>query len=68
MAQNIHERMEDRIALSRAYAEDGAFHSAARVLSEFAAELIAHGDFCNELLSPDQAPAPVAEGGHNAEA
>jgi hypothetical protein len=46
----IHELMEDRIGLATIYAEDGAFHSAARVLRELASSIEQHASACDAAL------------------
>jgi hypothetical protein len=47
---NIHQHIRERIDLAAFYAEDGAFHTAARVLRELAERLDNHADDRDERL------------------
>lgn len=39
---NVHERIKEQVDLAKIYAEDGAFHSAAKVLRKLADEVEQH--------------------------
>lgn len=41
---DMRKRLRERAALAQTYADDGAYHSAARVLRELAAEIQDHAD------------------------
>ncbi|MER8786284.1 hypothetical protein NKH71_00200 [Mesorhizobium sp. M0983] len=47
---NIHEKLDERCGLAKTYAEDGAFHSAARVLKDLAATVEQHAIACDRML------------------
>ena len=49
--RNIHQAMNDMMGLATAYAEDGAFHSAARVLNQLAEKVSAHARYCDQALN-----------------
>lgn len=48
--RSIHLVMAERFALAQAYADDGAFHSAARVLRDLTDEVKAHAEACDRFL------------------
>lgn len=48
-------RVREQSELASVYAEDGAYHSAARVLSDLAAEVKAHADRIDGELFGDNA-------------
>lgn len=48
--KTIHEEMLDKTELAKIYAEDGAFHSAARVLRQLAQTVEAHAAACDRDL------------------
>jgi hypothetical protein len=47
--QSIHEYIAERTDLAQIYADDGAFYTAAKILSELATEVKRHA---NEVLPP----------------
>lgn len=47
---SIHTIMRNQVSLAKTYAEDGAFHSAARVLRELALTVEAHAVACDRDL------------------
>lgn len=51
----IHDIIEAKVDLAKIYAEDGAFHSAARVLTELADIVKGHALACDALLGADLA-------------
>lgn len=51
---NIHQKMRQQTELAKTYAEDGAFHSAGRVLRDLAAVLEAHGRACDPAYRPSR--------------
>ncbi|WP_054310000.1 hypothetical protein [Mesorhizobium sp. 1M-11] len=55
---NIHELMTDRADLAKTYAADGAFHSAARILSDLAEKVQEHADYCDACLAEMMARVP----------
>lgn len=59
----IHARFIERIQLAQIYAEDGEFHSAARVLNQLSDELKAHGDLCNKFVA-EMLATPEDEANH----
>lgn len=58
---NIHEYMAARIGLSQIYAEDGAFHSAARVLTELAEKVKEHAVWGDAVLNELASRVPEGE-------
>jgi hypothetical protein len=58
---NIHTLMLEKFDLARAYAEDGAFRSAARILGDLAKSVTAHADWCAASLDELMARVPEEE-------
>jgi hypothetical protein len=53
---SIHDRIGEQIDLAKAYAEDGAFRTAARIFRNLAEELDAHSKHCDGLLTELKKP------------
>lgn len=50
----IHEKIAELTELGKTYAEDGAFHSAARVFSDLSHVVKAHAKACDEDFRPSR--------------
>lgn len=57
---NIHELVTDKIETAAAFARDGAFVTAARLLQEASAAYSDHNDWINGQMFGPQLPAPLA--------
>lgn len=53
---NIHRLIEEKTDLAKTYADDGAFHSAARVLEDLATHVSRHAVACDAAFA--EAPKP----------
>lgn len=47
----VHQLIEEKTELAKTYAEDGAFHTAARVLEDLATHVSRHALACDAALS-----------------
>lgn len=47
---NIHLRMKEQTDLAAIYAEDGAFHTAAKILKQLAAEVKKHAAASDKMM------------------
>ena len=48
--KNPHKVIREKTELAKTYAEDGAFHTAARILEELAKDVKQHAVWCDEML------------------
>ena len=58
---NIHTLMIDQFDLAQAYAEDGAFRQAARILGDLTNAVRDHADWCDAALDEMMARVPEDE-------